>query len=770
MLVAEKYRLQRQIGWNDAAEVHSGPADAAHGVPVVVKIRHGTGGPPRPDGNRERFLRASKDQQAAVDAGCRQVAPVFETGLEGDNAFYAGPLYQRSLDSLIQGRVSLDHAALRRVTASVLQALEELRDRAGRAHGNLKPTNIFLDGKTVPTATAVLGDLALRADAGSQAADCYALGTVIFQLVRGRTIRHFDWPIEPGPDWERLGANADSWRGFCNVVMAPDLATRTDALAAARQAFKNLRKLAATGGGRPGSPAGGRSSAPSRAGLWTVLGLGAVAATAAGAILLPPANSTFGKRVRGIPALGVVFNRIDGPVPPTRGVELPGPSPGTDPSATRDPSPPPDIRRAEFPAATPAPTVADMTPAPAEPTPAIAEATPTPPPTPNPRDQWIGYTALLQKFREIVNTPNALDQTDVLTTGLGNLRESVGYLPVKEDPAVVDFLRKLPAKVEATGDQPDLPVNLWTKETTNRQGDLQSITYQWGRTGFRFVFNRVNASANSPAFYLSATAVPVQFGFVLAQMAAAGGGAPLSGVTSVKGPVAWEAPGGRYALRPSWMVLDNINSPFYANSGRPAADSPMNGLSAQEAVRLARAAGCALPTLGQWNAVLASSSGQQWTAQWQTAAKVRSPEWAALARNIQSQHLTGAKLPNDQCFGDRNDLNAVTQTSGPNLFFEGVGSRTLAGYAHLIGNVGQYLVDDARNPTKYYFAGGSAESAPATFQSLGTPPVVVSPFLSAADGGLRLAAFAKGDGNEKNPVFDKLKGDLDAELARVQKL
>ena len=71
------------------------------------------------------------------------------------------------------------------------------------------------------------------------------------------------------------------------------------------------------------------------------------------------------------------------------------------------------------------------------------------------------------------------------------------------------------------------------------------------------------------------------------------------------------------------MVLDNINAPFYGNAGRPAADSPMNGLSGLDAMRLARAAGCALPTLGQWDAVLASPSGQQWTAQWQAAAKVR---------------------------------------------------------------------------------------------------------------------------------------------------
>ena len=88
MPVADKYRLQRQIGWSDEAEVHSGPADAARGVPIAVKFRHGMGGPPRPDGNRERFLRAVGDQQAAVEAGCRQIAPVFESGNEGDDAFY----------------------------------------------------------------------------------------------------------------------------------------------------------------------------------------------------------------------------------------------------------------------------------------------------------------------------------------------------------------------------------------------------------------------------------------------------------------------------------------------------------------------------------------------------------------------------------------------------------------------------------------------------------------------------------------------------------
>ncbi len=50
------------------------------------------------------------------------------------------------------------------------------------------------------------------------------------------------------------------------------------------------------------------------------------------------------------------------------------------------------------------------------------------------------------------------------------------------------------------------------------------------------------------------------------------------------------------------------------------------------------------------------------------------------------------------------------------------------------------------------------------------PPPVVSPFLTSADGGVRLAVLAKGNGSEKNPALDKLNADLDAELARVEKL
>lgn len=765
MPVADKYRLQRQIGWSDATEVHVGPADATHRVPVAVKIRHGVAVGARPDGSRARFLSAATDQQAAAQAGCKQVAPIFETGREDGNAFYVTRHFQLSLDSLIQGRVILDPAALHRVTGSALQALEELRDRHGRPHGNLKPTNIFLDGGKVRSASVVLGDLATREEADNQAADCHALGAALCQLVRGRAIRHFDWPIIPGPDWERLGPQADAWREFCNVLMAPGLSDQPDPLAQARGAFKSMRRLGARavkearGRGESGRPLGQKK------GLFAGVSAGIAALAGMVAVLFQPPDSKLGRQLRSVPALMAVFRLIDVPRSPSP-APTPAPPPAGDPAAS-GPVAGPSIG-AGSPASSDPGTMAAETPSPA---PEIAEATPTPAPTVNPGDKWIGYTALLQQLQSTVADPTVLDQPELLNTNLNRIRDSIGFLPIKDESSVTAFLKSLPAKLEATGDQPDLPANHWTKEGTTRQDDVQSVTYQWDRSSLRLQFNRVTVpGGNAPAFYLSSTAIPVQFGVVLAKLAEADGKGPLSGASSVKGPVAWEAAGGNYTLRTTWMVLDSINSASYASAGRPSPLSPMNGLSPIEAMRLARAAGCSLPTLAQWNAVLASPSGQQWVAQWQGTAKVRSPQWSAFAKNIQGQHVTGAKLPNDQCFGDKADLNAVTQTTDPNPFFEPVTTRAIRGYSHLIGNVGQYVVDDARNPAKYYFAGGSAEAAPAVFQSLTAPPVVVAPFLASADGGLRLAALAKGNGSEKNPAFDKLKVDLDAEVARVRKL
>ena len=330
-------------------------------------------------------------------------------------------------------------------------------------------------------------------------------------------------------------------------------------------------------------------------------------------------------------------------------------------------------------------------------------------------------------------------------------------------------MKKLPASIPASASIPDLPSSLWTKETVGRTEDVQTIIYRFGPGPVRMQFNRVNLP-NGGAFYLGATTVPLRMGQILVN----DGKGPLTGASSTKGPVAWQFTNGQYLRRASWMTLDFFNSVIYGDGkeGAPPADeSPMNGLSGNDALRLARNAGCALPSLSQWAAVMASPSGQQWQGRWQGEAKVRGPAWTKIAREAQARSAgnAGTKLPNDQCFGDKANLDPAG-AGDANLFFEPVNQRQIGGFAHLIGNVGQYVVDNPAAPTRYYFAGGSAESAPTVFASLPTPPPVPNAFVAIADAGLRLAAPARGNGSDQNKPLEKLKTDLDAEIARVKDL
>lgn len=771
MLVTEKYRLQREIGWSDEAEVHCGPPHAEHRVPVAVKIRHGLGGPPRPDGNRERFLRAAADQKAAAAGGCKQIAPIFDAGHEGDNAFYVTRHYQRSLDSLIQGRVTLEALALHRITSGVLQALEELRDRRSRSHGNLKPTNIFLEGKSVPSSTVILSDLARPDAAGSQGDDCFALGAVLFQLVRARPLRNFlrdfVWPIEPDADWERLGPQGHAWREFCNVLMAPGLPAQPDALATARQTFKNMRRLNAAARSTAHAAATREGeSRPVRKGLIAGIAGAATAAAAAAALLLHPADSRLGRQLRSVPVLMTMFRLIDVPKPSMTRPETP--KPAVNPVS----NPPMESRRIGSAPPVPPPARETLSATPA-PTPAMAAAaTPVPAPDPVQDDsilKWVYYSERLKRFQDNLN-----DQTkaDALDGELTQLKANLNNNPIGAEPSVAEFIRRLPPKLEPTGDQPDLPPGLWSKSgsTKDPATGVQSFTYAWAQRGPSMTFNRVaDASGNAPAFYLSATTVPVNFAAVLAERAKSDGGGAFFPPAPSGGPVAWQVDrAGGISLRGNWVnIADHFNQDLYAQTGQPSWDSPMNGLSGVQAMRLARAAGCSLPTLAQWQAVLASPAGKYWVENWPKIAKVRGPSWEGFVKKINSDTTrTGTSLPNGQCFGSENKIyNRVTDAADNSLFFEPAAARFHSGFSHLIGNVGQYVVSDGRD---YYFAGGSAESDKSVFEAPNFASKVSNEKRAIADAGLRLAILAKGDGSGKNPALDDLKKNLAAEITRAE--
>jgi hypothetical protein len=92
------------------------------------------------------FLHAAEVQKAVGRPGSAW-APVYESGAMEGGAWYATDLFDRSIERLLLNRPDLEPADLLRVVDSVLSGLYELRDAAGRAHGNLKNSNVLLAGK-----------------------------------------------------------------------------------------------------------------------------------------------------------------------------------------------------------------------------------------------------------------------------------------------------------------------------------------------------------------------------------------------------------------------------------------------------------------------------------------------------------------------------------------------------------------------------------------------------------------------------------------------
>src|SRR5207302_1669974 len=120
------------------------------------------------------------------------------------------PYYPRTAQKLVNGKVKLSSAALGALVTGVLAGLEELKTACSRSHGNLKPSNVLLaPGELSPASVALTDPAPSRVAAqGGEAADLYALGELIYQLVTYRQFRGQagrGWPIPADPEWKRLG-------------------------------------------------------------------------------------------------------------------------------------------------------------------------------------------------------------------------------------------------------------------------------------------------------------------------------------------------------------------------------------------------------------------------------------------------------------------------------------------------------------------------------------------------------------------------------------
>ncbi len=257
MATCGDYELDGAIGWGRRATFFAariagagGPATAVVRRARMVEWKF-----------RDAFLRAAAEQQAAVGAGCRRIAPILAFDCdEAGFPFYATARYETSAAEMLEAGGMVDDALLREFVTGVLQVLAELQEKSRRAHGNLTPGNILLDAQ----GRVFLTDLAPTSRDATTADDLFALGTLIYQFVR-RTARigMLNPPLDYSPAWtESLGDDAEGWREFTNRLLTKSRNAGPDALKAAAANVKSLARLASTAAKAAVTPMPGSGDGP----------------------------------------------------------------------------------------------------------------------------------------------------------------------------------------------------------------------------------------------------------------------------------------------------------------------------------------------------------------------------------------------------------------------------------------------------------------------------------------------------------------------------
>lgn len=209
-------------------------AGTAGGEQFALKVFRASewGEPATEAAAQNAFVAAAEIQASVARTRPRHWVPIIARGTAGEEAYWVAPLYPRSVERLIEGRVNLNSHDLHTIVVAVVRGLADLHFEHRRPHGNLKPTNILIDGSGVLRGAPItLSDPLAPGEfdeAAARVADQHALGRIIVLLVRRRTGDAkgvIGWPIEPGPEWKRLGRSGEGWRSICNELLKPESAS-----------------------------------------------------------------------------------------------------------------------------------------------------------------------------------------------------------------------------------------------------------------------------------------------------------------------------------------------------------------------------------------------------------------------------------------------------------------------------------------------------------------------------------------------------------------
>lgn len=171
----------------------------------------------------ELFLDQARAQQKIAQQGGGRWLEVLDLGSDAEGAYCVMPLQPWSAAELIERRTRLTALQLHRIIGDVVAGLKQLRDAAGRVHGNLKPSNVLLSDRDLTTAKALLSapraPRALGA-AHTEAADLRALGALILGLITHQTSAAADVHATSADEhWRRLGPASQSWRTLCAQLL-----------------------------------------------------------------------------------------------------------------------------------------------------------------------------------------------------------------------------------------------------------------------------------------------------------------------------------------------------------------------------------------------------------------------------------------------------------------------------------------------------------------------------------------------------------------------
>src|SRR4051794_16726116 len=225
-----------------ARPVGAGPGNG----PRLIKVFSPTvGDDAARNAEADAFVERAAAQQKLASREGSHWGRIYDLGRTPEGAFYVTDYHPLTLRKLLDARLDVSAGALHRIVSGIVDGLRELRDGLGRAHGNLKPSNVLLVGRGEMSSSGVaLTDMASPSMASSvgEAGDRFAVGQMIHELVLQRP---FDegtvWPLPPDPTWTiRLGSKGEGWRRLCEDLLAPAPPPQAASLALIA---KTVRKL-----------------------------------------------------------------------------------------------------------------------------------------------------------------------------------------------------------------------------------------------------------------------------------------------------------------------------------------------------------------------------------------------------------------------------------------------------------------------------------------------------------------------------------------------